>query len=137
MPTAYNVIRVPTKISGVFEGDKLVSYGIVKRKLQQAEYTGCKAVLSGEIAGERFVHEILFDVGQLSGIKEDNSLIHQLAAKRMIQECQDDDAEKYKDEIIKLSIDCGIISEFTAFVAVDEQQSSPVTGPMVSWMLPK
>lgn len=84
MPTAFDVIKVSTKISGVFEGDKLVSYGILKRKLQQAECTSCKAVLSGEIAGERFVHEILFDVGQLPGIKGDISLVHQLAAKRMI-----------------------------------------------------
>lgn len=136
MPTAYDVLRVPMKISSVFEGDKLVSYGIVKRKLQQADCTSCKAVLSGDIAGEQFVHEILFDVGQLSEIKRGSSLIHQLAAKRMIQEWQDD-AEKYKEDIIRLSIDCSIVSEFTAFVAVDEQQSSPITGPMVGWVLPR
>ena len=137
MPTAYDVLSVPMKISSVFEDDKLVSYGIVKRKLQQADCTSCKAVLSGDIAGERFVHEILFDVGQLSEIKRGSSLIHQLAANRMIQEWQDDDAEKYKEDIIRLSIDCNIVSEFTAFVAVDQQQSSPITGPMVDWVLPR
>lgn len=138
VPTAYDVVRVPMKIPSVFEGDKLVVYGITKRKLQQAtERTSCKAVLSGDIAGVQFVHEILFDVGGLSGIKGDSVLLHQLAAKRMIQEWQDDDAEKHKEDIVGLSIDCSVVSEFTAFVAVDEQQSVPVTGPLVSWMLPK
>lgn len=136
MPAVFDVSMVPARISNITEGDKLVVYGVVKRKLQQVDCTSCKAVLTGDIAGKQFLHEILFDMGQLSG--DDSSLLHQLAAKKMIQEWQDDDdVEKHKEDIVNLSIDSSVVSEFTAFVAIDKQQSLPVAGSMVTWMLPK
>ena len=42
--------------------------------------------------------------------------------------------EKHKDEWIALSIDSSVVSQFTAFVAVDELHGLPVAGPMASWV---
>jgi len=37
--------------------------------------------------------------------------------------------------MIALSVDSSVVSKFTAFVAVDEQQSLPVAGAIINWVL--
>ena len=133
-PDSYDTLMIPSKMSSVFHGEKLVVYGVLKRKLPETCDTKCKAVLAGNIAGEPFEDEIPFDVPPPTGHKGD-TLLHQLAAKRLIQEWQDDGPDKHKDDMIALSIDSSVVSKFTVFVAVDEQQSVPVAGAMTNWML--
>ncbi|XP_065884479.1 von Willebrand factor A domain-containing protein 5A-like isoform X1 [Dysidea avara] len=97
----------------------------------------CKAILSGDILGKEFKFEIPFE---LSGRQtaEDVSVIHQLAAKVMIQEWQNDGEpyeERHKKEIIELSCDASVVSKYTAYIAVDEAQNKPVSGSMQSYEL--
>jgi len=98
----------------------------------------CKAILSGDIVGKEFKFEIPFELSGRQAAEEDVSVIHQLAAKVMIQEWQDDGEpyeERHKNEIIELSCDTSVVSRYTAYIAVDEAQDKPVSGSMQSYEL--
>ena len=106
LPGSYEVNVVPDKIPSIYNGEKTVIYGLLMNRPDGKEIDGlmCKAILSGDILGKEFRFEIPFE---LSGKKaeEDESVIHQLAAKVMIQEWQDDGEpyeERHKKEIIEL-----------------------------------
>ena len=129
---------VPDKIPSIYNGDKTVIYGLLMKKSDQTEdKVKCKATLTGDIVGKEFKFDIPFELpaGQA---EKDVAVIHQLAAKRMIQEWQDDGEpyeNKHKQEIIALSCDASVVSRHTAYVAVDEAQNKPVSGSMQAYEL--
>ena len=136
VPDSYEVKVVPDKIPSVYNGEKTVIYGLLMDKSDDKGRDGimCKAILSGDILGKEFTFEIPFE---LSG-KQAEPIIHQLAAKVMIQEWQDDGEpyeERHKKEIIELSCDASVVSKYTAYIAVDEAQNKPVSGSMQGYEL--
>jgi len=130
---------VPYYIPSIYSGEKTVIYCLVMDRSGGKGIDGlpCKAILSGYFLGKVFKFEIPFE---LSGRQsdEDVSVIHQLAAKVMIQEWQDDGEpyeERHKKEITELSCDASVVSRYTAYIAVDEAQNKPVSGSMQSYDL--
>ena len=130
VPDGVNVLQSPNKIPPVFNGDKLVLYGILKG----GKATTGTATLSGNILGRPVEHVLEFTV--TGGGESDNSVpvIHQLAAKGLIRDWGDE-GDKRKDEIIKMSKDSGVVSSYTAYVAVDEEQDKPIAGALKTWDL--
>ena len=129
---------VPDKIPSIYNGEKTVIYGLLMEKSEQKEEViKCKATLTGDIIGKKFKFDIPFELVDKQS-EEDVSVIHQLAAKRMIQEWQDDGEsyeEKHKKEIIELSSDASVVSRYTAYIAVDVLQNKPVSGSMQGYEL--
>ena len=84
---------VPNKIPSIYNGEKTVIYGLLMLKEKKVK---CKATLTGDIVGNKFKFDIPFElpVRQAAG---DVAVIHQLAAKQMIQEWQDD-GEPYENK---------------------------------------
>ena len=130
VPDGVNILQSPNKIPPVFNGDKLVLYGILKG----GKATTGTATLSGNILGRPVEHVLEFTV--TGGGESDNSVpvIHQLAAKGLIRDWGDE-GDKRKDEIIKMSKDSGVVSSYTAYVAVDEEQDKPIAGALKTWDL--
>ena len=140
LPGSYEVNVVPDKIPSIYNGEKTVIYGLLMNRPDGKERDGLmgKAILSGDILGKEFKFEIPFELSGRQGVEEDVSIIHQLAAKVMIQEWQDDGEpyeERHKKEIIELSCDASVVSKYTAYIAVDEAQNKPVSGSMQSYEL--
>ena len=129
---------VPDKIPSIYNGDKTVIYGMLMEKSDDKEKkVKCKATLTGDIIGKKFKFDIPFEL-PASKAEEDVTVIHQLAAKQMIQELQDDGEpyeNKHKKEIVALSCDGSVVSKYTAYVAVDEAQNKPVSGSMQGYEL--
>ena len=91
-----------------------------------------------DILGKVFKFVIPFELSGRQAAEEYVSVFHQLAAKVMIQEWQDDGVpyeEKHKKEIIELSCDASVMSRYTAYIAVDKAQNKPVSGSMQSYEL--
>jgi len=140
LPGSYEVKVVPDKIPSIYNGDKTVVYGLLMDKSDDKERDGlmCKAILSGDIVGKEFKFEIPFELSGRQAAEEDVSVIHQLAAKVMIQEWQDDGEplqHEHNKEIAELSCDASVVSKYTAYVAVDEAQNKPVSGSMQNYEL--
>ena len=139
VPGSYEVKVAPGNIPSIYNGEKTVIYGLLMDKSGGKGKDGltCKAILTGDILGKRFEFEIPFQLAEKQA-EEDVSVIHQLAAKVMIQEWQDDGEpyeERHKKEITELSCDASVVSRYTAYIAVDEAQNKPVSGSMQSYDL--
>ena len=140
LPCSYEVKIVPDKIPSIYNGEKTVIYGLLMDKSDDKGRDGlmCKAILSGDILGKAFKFEIPFELPGRQATEEDASVIHQLAAKVMIQEWQDDGEpyeERHKKEITELSCDASVVSRYTAYIAVDKAQNKPASGSMQSYEL--
>jgi len=57
--------------------------------------------------------------------------VHHLAGKTLISDWLLE--EKGKEEVVKVSIDSGVVCKYTAFIAVDEESSELVSGALKTW----
>ena len=109
---------VPEKIPSICSSEKTVIYGLLMETSEQKEENvKCKAMLTGDIVGNKFKCDIPFELPKRHP-EEDVPVIHQLAVKKMIQEWQDVGEpceEKHKKEIIELSADASVVSRYTAY----------------------
>uniref|UniRef100_A0A3B5KW60 von Willebrand factor A domain containing 5A n=1 Tax=Xiphophorus couchianus TaxID=32473 RepID=A0A3B5KW60_9TELE len=69
-------------------------------------------------------------------LKEDISTIHRLAARTLIRSLEQEQREHGKlaeeiEKVVDLSVQSGVSSIFTAFIAVDKSNGEPVRGPLI------
>ena len=132
VPAGVRVLQAPSKIPPIFNGDKLVLYGILKGG--GTSLSGhCSVTLKGKVLGSDIEHRIEFEVGSDEGPLSSLPIVHQLAAKSLIKDWEDK-AEK-KAAIIKMSVESSVVSSLTAYVAVDEDQDKPIEGAIKTWDL--
>ena len=113
----------------------MVVYGVLKQKTLHTPSQGTNfsstAVLKGSALGKVVEHSISFTVPPVPVIAPALPSIHHLAGKALIKDWQEED--RLKEEIVKLSIDSSVISSHTAFIAIDEENTEPVSGAMKTW----
>ena len=131
-------VQAPSVVPPVFKGERLVMYGFLKSKSEKSAI----CTLQGQFLGEKVQHQIKFslDTAPRSGFHL--PFIHQLAAKRMLQ---DWDAakgtlpaaakERKKAEAVDFSIKSGVLCSGTAFVAINEEEQKPIEGAVTVWNL--
>ena len=130
VPKEYNVLQSPQKLPPIFNGEKLVVYGILKSKSSpKKNKVDCTAVLKGNVLGKSQKHEVPFTLE----LSEAPSLAtaHHLAAKALITDWENKDNDK--KSIVKLSVEASVVSSHTAFIAVDEESSEPIPGAMKTY----
>ena len=137
----------PSKPPTVFNGDKVVIYGIFKHKSKskpgQQQELGGHVILKGRILEQPLEYSIPFEIPKGDPQPSEDSftlpIVHQLAAKSLIQDWQNGEelqgfsADKRKKAIIDLSTEASVVSVHTAFVAVDEEQDKPIEGAIKTW----
>ena len=148
LPSGFEAFQAPNTIPNIFNGDKIVIYGILKSMTAsddplQSGVSG-KASLKGHISGNIITHMIPFDIPALplkgedevqSSTGFDMPVVHQLAAKSLLSDWAAGKGRgstslthEREQESTNLSIESSVISEYTAFVAVDEEQNQPIEG---------
>ena len=133
VPPEFEVLQSPKNLPPVFNGEKMVVYAIIKQRgapVQSTEASGT-AVLKGSILGKVVEHSVSFTFLRTPTQAPALPSIHHLAGKALIRDWEDDG--KRKEEIVKLSVDSSVISSHTAFIAVDEESTEPVSGAMKTW----
>ena len=133
VPPEFEVLQSPKNLPPVFNGEKMVVYAIIKQRgapVQSTEASGT-AVLKGSILGKVVEHSVSFTFLCTPTQAPALPSIHHLAGKALIRDWEDDG--KRKEEIVKLSVDSSVISSHTAFIAVDEESTEPVSGAMKTW----
>ena len=135
-----NTVRVaPEQVPPLFLGERTIVYGILGKSMIGKVISGHKGSvsLSGDLLGGRIDHTVDFEIpNQIQGDCQSVSTIHHLAGKRLIKEIEmkaDDGGRGKKEGIVKLSCDSSVISKFTAFIAIDEEQKEPVKGSLQTW----
>ena len=147
VPKQYEVTQSPCKPPTIFNGDKVVIYGIFKHKSKskpgQQQELGGHVILKGCILEQPLEYSIAFEIPKCDPQASEDSftlpIVHQLAAKSLIQDWQNGEglqgfsADKRKKAIIDLSTEASVVSVHTAFVAVDEEQDKPIEGAIKTW----
>ena len=130
VPKEYEVVQCPASLPPIFNGEKLVSYAVLKTRKPPKKAVSCTAILKGNMLGKKQEHTIPFTI---DGSVPAPSLpvIHHLAAKALITDLEIEGKEK--KSIVDLSIESSVISSHTAFIAIDEESSEPVSGALKTY----
>ena len=130
VPKEYEVLQCPHKLPPVFNGEKLVVYAVLKSKEGSTKKMDCTAVLNGNMLGGKQEHKVPFTLDS-SAAAPSLPVVHHLAAKALIADWESE--YKEKKSIVDLSIESSVISSHTAFIAIDEESSEPVSGAMKTY----
>ncbi len=122
------VQQSPEKLPPIYNGEKLVVYGVISAKLP----LNGTATLKGRMGDTKIEQQLSIEIQPTS---KEHSLfpIHHLAAKALIKDWQSQ--RRVKGDIVKLSIEGSVISSFTAFIAVNEESSEAVSSALKTYDL--
>lgn len=113
----------------LFRGQRLILYAQLTGTMPPAEATG-EVCLKYTLQGESLENKVTFS---LQPKLDANLTIHRLAAKSFLQikdmGLRETTAGDKKD-VLKVSMECGVISSHTAFIAVNKDLNSPIQGPL-------
>ncbi|XP_008839205.1 LOW QUALITY PROTEIN: von Willebrand factor A domain-containing protein 5A-like [Nannospalax galili] len=137
LPAGLSANRHAPEQTVIFRGQKLIIYSQLTCKfplllfplLCQAEASG-KVCLKYTLQGKSFEEEMRFS---LQPKANPSFTIHRLAAKSLIQNKDlgsHQTSESDKEDVLKVSILSGVLSSFTAFVAINKELNQPVQGPL-------
>ena len=134
LPVGYSAKVAPEEVPPIFFGERTIVYGILQKSLLGKVVSGSRGTvtLEGELLGVKIKHVLEFEVPGLGADAGGVPTIHHLAGKALIKGMQNMESSK-KDEIVKLSCECSVISKHTAFIAIDEEQKEPVKGSLQTW----
>ncbi|XP_077616404.1 von Willebrand factor A domain-containing protein 5A isoform X1 [Crocuta crocuta] len=120
----------------LYKGQRLIVYAQLTGTMPPAERTG-EVCLKYTLQGKSFENKVTFS---LQPKLDDNFTIHRLAAKAFLQSMDMGFGEtpaRFKKDVLKVSIDCGVISSHTAFIAVNKDLNKPVQGPLARRDIPR
>ncbi|XP_053556970.1 von Willebrand factor A domain-containing protein 5A isoform X2 [Bombina bombina] len=127
LPTALEAVLLSKTPSAIFKGQKSIVYVQLKGKVGDgAEGEVC---LKYKFKNETINNVLKFPL-KLESVKRPT--IHRLAAKALISELEygtDADSEEVKKRILEASLQSGVVSSLTAYVAVNKDSKKPVEGP--------
>lgn len=131
-----DITQAPRPLPPVFDGDKLVAYGIVTPKSPPQGVVSATAVLKGSLLGEEVVHTVPFDI-DFSAISSSSFMpVHSMAGKALLHDMEQ--ARVSGNDLVRMSKETGVLCKETAFVAVDEvgmTLQEPLQAPLVSYDL--
>ncbi|KAB1254957.1 von Willebrand factor A domain-containing protein 5A [Camelus dromedarius] len=129
------MIEIPEQ-TVIFKGQRLIVYAQLTGMMPPAEATG-DVCLKYALQGKSFENKVAFS---LQPKHDANLTIHRLAAKSFLQTkdmgFRETPASDKKD-VLKVSIECGVISSYTAFIAINKDLNKPVQGPLVRRDIPR
>lgn len=120
----------------IFRGQRLIVYAQLTGMMPPAEATG-EVCLKYILQGKSFENKVTFS---LQPKLDANLTIHRLAAKSFLQTkdmgFRETPANDKKD-VLKVSLECGVISSHTAFIAINKDLNKPVQRPLVRRAVPR
>ncbi|XP_046541616.1 von Willebrand factor A domain-containing protein 5A isoform X3 [Equus quagga] len=120
----------------IFRGQRLIVYAQLTGMMPPAEATG-EVCLKYTLQGKSFENKVTFS---LQPKLDANLTIHRLAAKSFLQTkdmgFRETPANDKKD-VLKVSLECGVISSHTAFIAINKDLNKPVQRPLVRRAIPR
>ena len=147
VPSSFKVYQAPEEVPTLFSGDKVVVYGIIKkRKSASAEPLRVSmngtATLTGQILSKPIEFKLTFEILPPSDFQSSFGMpiVHHLASKSLICELQSGESwmdaattKKQKNKVVNLSIESGVVSSHTAYIALDEGQEELIEGAIKTW----
>nr|XP_033779830.1 von Willebrand factor A domain-containing protein 5A isoform X2 [Geotrypetes seraphini] len=134
LPPGLEAILVSRLPTAIFRGQRSIVYASLKEKVDEK----AQGVVSLEYTykEEKFRNQLQFP---LQTEKTSRATIHRLSAKSLIAdlECSHDSYSKeVQKRILETSLQSGVISSLTAYVAVNKDLNQPIQGPLTRRNIP-
>ncbi|XP_078003037.1 von Willebrand factor A domain-containing protein 5A-like isoform X2 [Phascolarctos cinereus] len=118
----------------IFRGQRLIVYAQLKGTNASKEAAG-EVCLQYKLQGEGFRDTVPFSVNAKG---DDKLTIHRLAAKSLIQTLDGNlqDAAEVKSKVVDISLQSGVVSSHTAYIAINKELNQPIQGPLTRRDIP-
>lgn len=136
LPSGLSVNMLSPEQPTIFRGQRLIIYAQLTGPMPQAESRGA-VCLKHTLQGKSLENKVTFS---LQPKENANFTIHRLAAKFLIQTKDLGSHEASKEEkkdVMNISLQSGVLSSFTAFVAINKELNKPVQGPLAHRVIPR
>ncbi|KAL3992049.1 elongation factor 1-alpha [Sarotherodon galilaeus] len=138
LPKEVSVTVLSPPITALFQGQRSLIYAQLSGQSSEAA-EGCVTV-KYSLAGHPSENQLHFSLRPA----EDTGLtVHRLGARTLIRSLEMDERESrgqqdggVKEKVVKLSVQSGVSSSFTAFIAVNKDNSEVIQGPLVRRNIP-
>ncbi|XP_062417039.1 von Willebrand factor A domain-containing protein 5A-like [Pungitius pungitius] len=138
LPSGVSVTALSPPIAALFQGQRSLVYAQFTGQSFEAS-EGCVTV-AYSLAGHPSQTQLHFS---LKSAKDSGLTIHRLAARTLIRSLEMEESERGgqedsggKKKVVELSVQSGVSSAFTAFIAVNKSNSEAIQGPLVRRMVP-
>ncbi|XP_035478024.2 von Willebrand factor A domain-containing protein 5A-like isoform X2 [Scophthalmus maximus] len=128
LPEGVSVTVLSPPITALFQGQRSLIYAQLSGESSEAA-EGCVTV-KYSLAAHPSQNQLRFS---LKPAEDSGSTVHRLAARTRIRslETEGQQGGGVKEKVVELSVQSGVSSSFTAFVAVNKGSGEPVRGPLV------
>ncbi|XP_062620575.1 von Willebrand factor A domain-containing protein 5A-like isoform X2 [Saccostrea cucullata] len=128
LPDGCSVINAPEEVPPIFQGEKLILYGIISGDISKLSPKTHSMKMTGK-AGDKIVEfNVDFDLNvSKSGDTGESYPLHRLAAKSRLSEMEANDADE--SLMVALSTEVNVTCKHTAFVGVD-RESREIVGKL-------
>ncbi|XP_056650155.1 von Willebrand factor A domain-containing protein 5A-like [Monodelphis domestica] len=118
----------------IFQGQRLIVYAQLKGANAFEEAAG-EVCLEYTFQGDGFRSTMPFFLDPKA---DDKLTIHRLAAKSLIQtlEGSSQDTAEEKKKVVDISLQSGIVSPHTAYIAINKELNEPIQGPLIRRDIP-
>ncbi|XP_043851416.1 von Willebrand factor A domain-containing protein 5A-like isoform X1 [Dromiciops gliroides] len=118
----------------IFQGQRLIIYAQLKGTNTSKEAAG-EVCLQYTLQGAGFQNTVPFCLDPKA---DDKLTIHRLAAKALIQTLDGnlEDGAEEKKKVVDISLQSGVISSHTAYIAINKELNQPIQGPLTRRDIP-
>ncbi|XP_068563203.1 von Willebrand factor A domain-containing protein 5A-like [Cebidichthys violaceus] len=138
LPKGVSVNALSPPITALFQGQRSLVYAQLTGQSSEAS-EGCVTV-KYSLAGNPSQNQLHFS---LTPAEDTGLTVHRLAARTLIRSLEMEERERegpedggVKKKVVDLSVQSGVSSAFTAFIAVNKDNSEAIQGPLVRRNVP-
>uniref|UniRef100_A0A8C5ENA8 von Willebrand factor A domain-containing protein 5A-like n=1 Tax=Gouania willdenowi TaxID=441366 RepID=A0A8C5ENA8_GOUWI len=138
LPKGISVKELSPPIVTIFQGQRSLLYGQLSGQSSK-KTEGCVTV-KYSLVGHRTKNKLSFS---LKPAEDARLTVHRLAARTLIRSLEIEDQEnnernheQVKKKVVDVSVQSGVSSAFTSFIAVNKDQNKPIEGPMLHRNIP-
>ncbi|XP_060929254.1 von Willebrand factor A domain-containing protein 5A-like [Limanda limanda] len=138
LPTGVSVTVLSPPLTALFQGQRSLIYAQLTG--QSSEAAEGSVTVKYSLAGHLSQNQLHFPLKP----PEDNGLtVHRLSARTLIRSLETEEREHrgqqdggVKEKMVQLSVQSGVSSSYTAFIAVNKGNGEPIRGPLVRRPVP-
>ncbi|XP_041513133.1 von Willebrand factor A domain-containing protein 5A-like [Microtus oregoni] len=135
LPAGLSANMLSPKQTVIFRGQRLIIYAQLTGTMPKVESSG-EVCLKYTLQGKVLKNRVTFSLQPKANT---SFTIHRLAAKSLIQ-IKDLGSHKTskgeEKDVVNISIQSGVLSSFTAFIAINKELNQPVQGPLSPRVIP-
>ncbi|XP_040586137.1 von Willebrand factor A domain-containing protein 5A-like [Mesocricetus auratus] len=136
LPPGLSASMLSPEQTVIFRGQRLIIYAQLTGTMPQVESSG-EVCLKYTLQGRSLENRVTFSLQPKTNA---SFTIHRLAAKSLIQTKDlgsHETSKRAKEDVVNISIQSGVLSSFTAFIAINKELNQPVQGQLSRREVPR